>query len=175
MSRSIIAIDVGFKTGWNRGGKRYVEEHGGNEAVNSNLSDPEITGTRTSIKAIRCLSSRSSRHHGLDSRWLHGALQSLRRIENRMETRGSDHRLYFSFAIYKTLMTVFPFIFKTEMTLLENNCMQSTASSAGYSTGTMMCSGISAYLMVTGHHIPVGILAGGRSSSLLSACSWRFR
>src|ERR1700756_3531413 len=37
-----------------------------------------------------------------------------------------------SFAIYKTLMTIFPRLFKTEMSLLENNCMQSTASSAGY-------------------------------------------
>jgi OPT family oligopeptide transporter len=64
-----------------------------------------------------------------------------------------------SFAIYKTLMTVFPRIFKTEMSLLENNCMQSTASSAGYSTGGTMSSAIAAYLIVTGHHIPWPILA----------------
>jgi len=63
-----------------------------------------------------------------------------------------------SFAIYKTLMTVFPFFFKTEMTLLENNCMQSTASSAGYSTGTAMVAGVPAYLMITGHQIPWGVL-----------------
>jgi uncharacterized oligopeptide transporter (OPT) family protein len=63
-----------------------------------------------------------------------------------------------SFAIYKSLMTVFPFFFKTEMTLLENNCMQSTASSAGYSTGTAMVAGVPAYLMITGHQIPWGVL-----------------
>lgn len=59
-----------------------------------------------------------------------------------------------SFAIYKTLMTVLPGLFKTEMTLLENNCMQATASASGYSTGGTMCSAIAAFLLVTGHHIP---------------------
>lgn len=59
-----------------------------------------------------------------------------------------------SFAIYRTLMTAFPMLFKTEMSILENNCMQSTASSAGYSTGGTMMSAISAYLMMTGHHMP---------------------
>ncbi len=63
-----------------------------------------------------------------------------------------------SFAIYKALMGAFPKLFKTEMSILENNCMQSTASSAGYSTGGTMVSAISAYLLVTGHHIPWGVL-----------------
>lgn len=49
-------------------------------------------------------------------------------------------------------------LFSSEMTILENNCMQSTASSAGYSTGGTMVSGISAYLLITGHHIPWQIL-----------------
>jgi putative OPT family oligopeptide transporter len=52
----------------------------------------------------------------------------------------------------------FPF-FKNEMSLLENNCMQSTASAAGYSTGGTMTSAICAYLIITGHHIPWGLLA----------------
>lgn len=64
-----------------------------------------------------------------------------------------------SFAIYRTLMRIFPRLFRTEMTVLENNCMQSTASSAGYSTGGTMTSAIAAYLLVTGKHIPMGILA----------------
>lgn len=64
-----------------------------------------------------------------------------------------------SFAIYRTLMRIFPRLFRTEMTVLENNCMQSTASSAGYSTGGTMSSAIAAYLLVTGKHIPFGILA----------------
>lgn len=63
-----------------------------------------------------------------------------------------------SFAIYRTLVTVFPKFFRTEMSLLENNCMQSTASSAGYSTGGTMVSAISAYLLVTGHRIPWPVL-----------------
>ncbi len=58
-----------------------------------------------------------------------------------------------SFAIYKTLMAAFPRLFPTEMSILENNCMQSTASAAGYSTGGTMVSAIAAYLLVTGHHI----------------------
>lgn len=49
-------------------------------------------------------------------------------------------------------------LFSSEMTILENNCMQSTASSAGYSTGGTMVSGISAYLLITGNHIPWHIL-----------------
>jgi uncharacterized oligopeptide transporter (OPT) family protein len=64
-----------------------------------------------------------------------------------------------SFAIWKTLHTLFPKLFVTEMTILENNCMQSTASSAGYSTGGTMVSAIAAYLMVTGEHMPWPVLA----------------
>ncbi|MDD4004422.1 MAG: OPT/YSL family transporter [Elusimicrobiaceae bacterium] len=63
-----------------------------------------------------------------------------------------------SFAIYKTLMTLFPKMFPTEMSILENNCMQSTASSAGYSTGGTMVSAISAFLLVTGQHMHWGTL-----------------
>lgn len=58
-----------------------------------------------------------------------------------------------SFTIWKTLRTLLPFLFKTDMTILENNCMQSTASSAGYSTGGTMVSAISAYLIITGTHM----------------------
>jgi OPT family oligopeptide transporter len=64
-----------------------------------------------------------------------------------------------SYAIYKTMTAAFPRWFPTEMSLLENNCMQSTASSAGYSTGGTMVSAISAYLIVTGHHMPWPTLA----------------
>lgn len=41
---------------------------------------------------------------------------------------------------------------------LEMNCMASTASSAGYSTGGTMVSGVAAYLMLTGHHMSVPVL-----------------
>jgi uncharacterized oligopeptide transporter (OPT) family protein len=63
-----------------------------------------------------------------------------------------------SFSIYKTLMKAFPRLFKTDMSILENNCMQSTASSAGYSTGTIMISAIAAYLIINGEHLPMGAL-----------------
>jgi OPT family oligopeptide transporter len=64
-----------------------------------------------------------------------------------------------SFTVYRTLTAAFPRLFKTEISLLENNCMQSTASSAGAGTGIIMVSSISAYLMITGHHIPWYILS----------------
>ncbi|MEK7383987.1 MAG: OPT family oligopeptide transporter [Elusimicrobiota bacterium] len=64
-----------------------------------------------------------------------------------------------SYAIHKTMMAAFPRWFPTEMSILENNCMQSAASSAGYSTGGTMVSAISAYLMITGHHMPWPTLA----------------
>ena len=62
-----------------------------------------------------------------------------------------------SFAIYRALMVIFPKWFPEEMSLLENNCMQSTATSAGVSAGGTMVSAVSAYLMITGHHISWGI------------------
>src|SRR5215470_7472251 len=40
-------------------------------------------------------------------------------------------------------------IARTPMTILENNCMQSTASSAGYSTGGTLISAFAAYMLIT--------------------------
>jgi OPT family oligopeptide transporter len=56
-----------------------------------------------------------------------------------------------SYAIWEALQKVG--LARTPMTILENNCMQSTASSAGYSTGGTMVSAIAAYLIITGHNI----------------------
>ncbi|MFN8176783.1 MAG: OPT family oligopeptide transporter [bacterium] len=61
-----------------------------------------------------------------------------------------------SFAIWKTLAKMR--LVKSDMTVLENNAMQSTASSAGYSTGGTLVSAIAAYLLLNGHHIPYGLL-----------------
>jgi len=47
---------------------------------------------------------------------------------------------------------------KTDMTVLENNAMQSVASSAGYSTGGTLVSAIAAFLIVNGVHISYGLL-----------------
>ena len=41
---------------------------------------------------------------------------------------------------------------KTPMTILENNCMQSTASSAGYSTGGTLISAFAAYMLLNPDH-----------------------
>jgi putative OPT family oligopeptide transporter len=48
-------------------------------------------------------------------------------------------------------------IAKTRMTILENNCMQSTASAAGYSTGTTLVSAFPAYMLITGAPLPLGL------------------
>lgn len=64
-----------------------------------------------------------------------------------------------SFTIWKSLRKLLPGIFKTDMSILENNAMQSTASSAGYSTGGTIVSAISAYLLVNGQHIGYGLLS----------------
>lgn len=68
-----------------------------------------------------------------------------------------------SYALWSTMQSVG--IAKTPMSILENNCMQSTASAAGYSTGGTMVSAIAALLMLSategnpqGTHLPVFVL-----------------
>ncbi|MCX6944638.1 MAG: OPT/YSL family transporter, partial [Opitutales bacterium] len=46
---------------------------------------------------------------------------------------------------------------KTPMTILENNCMQSTSSAAGYSTGTTLVSAFAAYFMINNQALPLGL------------------
>ncbi len=65
-----------------------------------------------------------------------------------------------SFATYSTLSRIAPRLFGSNLTILENNAMQSTASSAGYSTGTTIMSAMSALLITTGHHLPWPVLMG---------------
>jgi uncharacterized oligopeptide transporter (OPT) family protein len=48
----------------------------------------------------------------------------------------------------------------SQMSMLENNCMQSTASAAGYSTGGTVGSAFAALYLVEGHHQPWWVLAG---------------
>lgn len=61
-----------------------------------------------------------------------------------------------SYAVWETLLKVG--LAKTPMTDLENNCMQSAASSAGYSTGGTMVSAIAAYLLITKQNMPFWVL-----------------
>ncbi|MBM3287308.1 MAG: OPT family oligopeptide transporter [Candidatus Eisenbacteria bacterium] len=65
-----------------------------------------------------------------------------------------------SYAIWKGLRAAFPFWLKTDFTILENNCMQSTASAAGYSVGGTIVSAIAAMLMITGTHMSYWVLLG---------------
>ena len=60
-----------------------------------------------------------------------------------------------SYAIWTTFVKIG--LVKTPMTILENNCMQSTASSAGYSTGGTLISAFAAFIMLNGHPLPVGL------------------
>ena len=59
-----------------------------------------------------------------------------------------------SFALWSVIVRAG--IARSQLTILENNCMQSTASAAGYSTGTTLCSAIAAYFMINGQPIPLG-------------------
>jgi uncharacterized oligopeptide transporter (OPT) family protein len=61
-----------------------------------------------------------------------------------------------SYAIWTSLLKVG--VARTPMTILENNCMQSTASSAGYSTGGTLISAFAAYIIVNRHSISVPLM-----------------
>lgn len=61
-----------------------------------------------------------------------------------------------SFAIWTTIYKIR--LARTNMTILENNCMQSTASAAGYSTGGTLVSAFSALIMINNETMPLGIM-----------------
>lgn len=62
-----------------------------------------------------------------------------------------------SFVIWRGVRLIFPSV--SQMSILENNCMQSTASAAGYSTGTTIATAFGAYLLITGKQIEWPIVA----------------
>jgi len=49
---------------------------------------------------------------------------------------------------------------RTQMTILENNCMQSTASAAGYSTGGTLISAFAAYILLNNETLPLPLMMG---------------
>jgi uncharacterized oligopeptide transporter (OPT) family protein len=61
-----------------------------------------------------------------------------------------------SYAIWTSLLKVG--LARTPMTILENNCMQSTASSAGYSTGGTLVSAFAAYIIVNDQSMSVPLM-----------------
>jgi OPT family oligopeptide transporter len=63
-----------------------------------------------------------------------------------------------SYAIWTTLYRAG--IVGTPMTILENNCMQSTASAAGYSTGGTLISAFAAYMLVTSSPLSLPVMLG---------------
>ncbi len=64
-----------------------------------------------------------------------------------------------SYAIWNGLVAAR--IAKTNMTLLENNCMQSTASAAGYSTGGTLATAVGALLLISGDEGRLGWFSVG--------------
>src|SRR5438445_3456693 len=63
-----------------------------------------------------------------------------------------------SYAIWTSLLKVG--LARTPMTILENNCMQSTASSAGYSTGGTLVSAFAAYIIINDQSMSVPLMLG---------------
>lgn len=61
-----------------------------------------------------------------------------------------------SYAIWTGLLKVG--LARTPMTILENNCMQSTASSAGYSTGGTLVSAFAAYVIINQQAMSVPLM-----------------
>jgi len=64
-----------------------------------------------------------------------------------------------SYAIWNAFRAVG--LAKSEMTILENNCMQSTASAAGYSTGGTLATAVGALLLISGDEGRLGWLPVG--------------
>ena len=63
-----------------------------------------------------------------------------------------------SFSIWRTLRAAG--LVRSDFGILENNCMQSTATAAGYSVGGTMASAIAAMLMITGRQMDFWTLLG---------------
>src|SRR5215469_3543565 len=61
-----------------------------------------------------------------------------------------------SYAIWTSLHRIG--LVRTPMTILENNCMQSTASSAGYSTGGTLISAFAAYIIINREPLSVPLM-----------------
>jgi len=55
-----------------------------------------------------------------------------------------------SYSIWKGLRSALPGLVRSDFSILENNCMQSTATAAGVSVGGTLVSAIAAMLMITG-------------------------
>ena len=72
-----------------------------------------------------------------------------------------------SFVVWNAIRAAWNSLFPRKismMTILENNCMQSTASAAGYSTGGTIGTAFGAWLLITGEHIACHMCARVREA-----------
>ena len=78
-------------------------------------------------------------------------------LKSRLGLRRGHHRLHplLRHLDRRSTTSAWP---RRKMTILENNCMQSTASSAGYSTGGTLISAFAAYIMLNGHPLPIPLM-----------------
>jgi putative OPT family oligopeptide transporter len=65
-----------------------------------------------------------------------------------------------SYALWRGLRVALPGLVRSDFSILENNCMQSTANAAGFSVGGTMASAIAAMLMITGRQMGFWTLFG---------------
>ncbi len=65
-----------------------------------------------------------------------------------------------SYSLWRGARAVWPGAVRSDFSILENNCMQSTANAAGYSVGGTMASAIAAMLMITGRQMGFWTLLG---------------
>jgi putative OPT family oligopeptide transporter len=65
-----------------------------------------------------------------------------------------------SYSIWRGLRLLMPGVVRSDFSILENNCMQSTANAAGFSVGGTMASAIAAMLMITGRQMGFWTLFG---------------
>ncbi len=65
-----------------------------------------------------------------------------------------------SYSIWRGLRVLMPGVVRSDFSILENNCMQSTANAAGFSVGGTMASAIAAMLMITGQQMGFWTLFG---------------
>ena len=63
-----------------------------------------------------------------------------------------------SFVVWNSICRIFGGV--SRMSILENNCMQSTATAAGSSTGATLATAIGSLLLITGVHQPWPVAAG---------------
>jgi hypothetical protein len=81
--------------------------------------------------------------------------QPLHRPEGRLGFGVTITACIVSYGLWSVLLRLG--LAKTPMTILENNCMQSTSSAAGYSTGTTLVSAFAAYFMINNQALPLGL------------------